>query len=73
MKKRTREEIARDYYLASGRANSAPTQATLARIDAENIPRVLDTITDVVLAHRPKPKSRASKKRKRKEQKLATA
>ena len=31
---RTREEIARDYYLASGRANSEPTKEALARIDA---------------------------------------
>jgi hypothetical protein len=30
----------------------------------------LDRITDVVLAHRPKPKSRAAKKRKRKEKKV---
>jgi hypothetical protein len=34
----------------------------------KNVPKVLDTITDVVLAYRPKPKSKAQKKRKRKEQ-----
>ena len=36
----------------------------------KNLPKVLDTITDVVLAYRPKPKSKAAKKRKRKEKKL---
>ena len=39
----------------------------------KNVPKVLDTITDVVLAYRPKPKSKAQKKRKRKETKLAKA
>ena len=37
----------------------------------KNVPKVLDTVTDVVLAYRPKPKSKAGKKRKRKEAKLA--
>ena len=37
----------------------------------KNVPKVLDTITDVVLAYRPKLKSKAQKKRKRKETKLA--
>lgn len=32
----------------------------------KNIPPVLDKIADVVLAYRPKPKSKAAKKRKRK-------
>jgi hypothetical protein len=31
----------------------------------EGIPEVLNTITDVVLAYRPAPKSKAAKKRKR--------
>ena len=34
-------------------------------------PEVLDRITDVVLAYRPKPKSKAAKKRKWKEKKIA--
>ena len=34
-------------------------------------PQVLDTITDVVLAYKPKPKTNAQKKRKRKEKKIA--
>jgi hypothetical protein len=34
---RTREKIARDYYLASGQGNSSPNPATLARIDEEEI------------------------------------
>jgi hypothetical protein len=33
-------------------------------------PEVLDRITDVVLAYKPIPKSKAAKKRKRKEKKL---
>jgi len=33
-------------------------------------PEVLDKITDVVLAYKPKPKSKAGKKRMRKEKKL---
>jgi hypothetical protein len=32
----------------------------------KKIPEELDRITDVVLAYRPKPKSKASKRRKRK-------
>lgn len=32
----------------------------------KNVPPVLDRIADVVLAYRPKPKSKAAKKRKRK-------
>jgi len=35
----------------------------------KNVPKVMDTITDVVLAYRPKPKSKAGKKRLRKEKK----
>jgi len=31
----------------------------------KDIPKILDTITDVVLAYRPKPKTKAAKKRKR--------
>jgi hypothetical protein len=37
----------------------------------KNVPQVLDTITDVVLKYRPKPKSKAAKRRKRKGNKLA--
>ena len=36
----------------------------------KNVPKVLDTITDVVLAYKPKPKSKAGKKRKRKEKRI---
>ena len=36
----------------------------------KNVPKVLDTITDVVLKYRPKPKSKAGKKRQRKENKI---
>ncbi len=32
----------------------------------KNVPTELDKITDVVLAYRPKPKSKAAQKRKRK-------
>ena len=39
----------------------------------KNVPKVLDTITDVVLAYRPKPKSKAQKKRSRKERKVKSA
>ena len=39
----------------------------------KNVPKALDTITDVVLTYRPKPKSKAGKKRKRKEKKIANA
>ena len=35
------------------------------------IPRELDTITDVVLAYKPKPKTKAAKRRKRKAAKAA--
>ena len=35
----------------------------------KNVPKVLDTITDVVLAYRPKSKSKAAKRRVRKEKK----
>ena len=34
-------------------------------------PQVLDTITDAILAYRPKPKTKAQKKRNRKEKKIA--
>lgn len=63
MKQRTREEIARDYYLASGRGNSAPTRATLDRIDAV---QALEKISDVVLAYRPKSKQPKPRKRRKK-------
>ena len=32
----------------------------------KNVPEVLDKIADIVLAHRPKPKSKAARKRARK-------
>jgi hypothetical protein len=35
------------------------------------IPKELDAIVDVVLAHRPRPKSKAAKQRKRLEKKLS--
>jgi hypothetical protein len=31
----------------------------------KSVPEILNTITDVVLAYRPKPKSKAAKKRRR--------
>ena len=34
-KERTREEIVRDYFVASGQSNSSPTLDTLKRIDRE--------------------------------------
>jgi hypothetical protein len=37
----------------------------------KKLPEELDLITDVVLAYRPKPKSKAAKKRKRKTDKAA--
>ena len=37
----------------------------------KNVPEVLDQMTDAVLAYRPKPKSKAAKKRKRKAAKKA--
>ena len=37
----------------------------------KKVPPELDTITDVVLKYRPKPKSKAAKKRERKEKKIA--
>ena len=36
----------------------------------KDIPEVLNTITDIVLAYQPKPKSKAAKKRKRQKLKL---
>ena len=36
-------------------------------------PKALQAIADVVLAYRPKPKSKAAKKRKRKEAKLGAS
>ena len=35
-----------------------------------DVPEILNTITDVVLAYRPKPKSKAARKRKRLKSKL---
>jgi hypothetical protein len=39
----------------------------------KKIPEVLDKITDVVLAYRPKPKTKAAKKRSRKAKRDAKA
>jgi hypothetical protein len=36
----------------------------------ENVPKALDAIADVVLAHKPKPKTKSAKKRKGKAKKL---
>jgi hypothetical protein len=36
----------------------------------KNVPEILNTITDVVLAYRPKPKSKGAKKRKRLKNKI---
>jgi hypothetical protein len=37
----------------------------------ENVPKALDAIADVVLAYRPKPKSKPAKKRKKRALKIA--
>ncbi len=37
----------------------------------ENVPKVLDAIVDVVLAYKPKPKSKGAKKRKKRAAKIA--
>jgi hypothetical protein len=37
----------------------------------ENAPKALDAIADIVLAYRPKPKSKPAKKRKKRNAKLA--
>ena len=37
----------------------------------ENVPKVLDAIVDVVLAYKPKPKTKPAKKRKRRAAKIA--
>ncbi|MGH6843531.1 MAG: hypothetical protein ACRECU_02165 [Methylocella sp.] len=38
---------------------------------SENVPKALDAIADVVLAYRPKPKTKSAKKRKRHATKIA--
>ena len=45
--------------------------AHLCGVDGMKPPKALETIADVVLAYRPKPKSKAAKRRKRKERKYA--
>jgi hypothetical protein len=37
----------------------------------ENVPRALDAIADIVLAYKPKPKSKPAKKRKKRAAKIA--
>ena len=37
----------------------------------EKVPKALDTIADVVLAYKPKPKTKPAKKRKRRAAKIA--
>ena len=37
----------------------------------ENVPKALDAIADVVLAYKPKPKTKPAKKRKTKAKKIA--
>lgn len=37
----------------------------------ENVPKALDAIADVVLAYKPKPKSKSGKKRKKRAAKIA--
>jgi hypothetical protein len=37
----------------------------------ENVPKALDAIVDVVLAYKPKPKSKKAKKRKKRARKMA--
>jgi hypothetical protein len=37
----------------------------------ENVPKALDAIADVVLAYKPKPKTKPAKKRKRRAAKIA--
>jgi len=38
---------------------------------AENVPKALDAMIDVVLAYKPKPKTKPAKKRKRRAAKIA--
>ena len=45
----------------------------LDRVSAPEPPKALDAIADVVLAYRPKPKSKPAKKRKRRAKKIAEA
>jgi hypothetical protein len=39
----------------------------------ENVPKTLDAIADVVLAYKPKPKTKPAKKRKKRAAKIAKA
>ena len=54
--------------------SKVPLPAWVAKLNAEEarkaaVPELLDKITDVVLAYRPKPKSKGGKKRVRKAKK----
>ena len=42
-------------------------------INTSTVPQALDAIADLVLAYRPKPKSKTAKKRKRRATKIAKA
>jgi hypothetical protein len=53
-----------------GTSDAGITRWQVPRKRKPKTPAALDAITDVVLAYRPNPKSKAAKKRKRKEKKL---
>jgi hypothetical protein len=54
------------------KAKEKPPEQTMERIVSDRfVPETLNLIADAVLAYRPKPKSKAAKKRKRKEAKIA--
>jgi hypothetical protein len=40
-------------------------------VTKQNVPRTLDAIADVVLAYKPKPKTKVAKKRKKRAAKIA--
>jgi len=44
-----------------------------AKPKPEDVPKALDAITDVVLAYRPKPKTKPAKKRRRMQKRLIAA
>lgn len=43
----------------------------MKKMKPEDVPKELDAIADVVLAYRPKPKTKSAKKRKRRAAKIA--
>jgi hypothetical protein len=43
----------------------------MTKATPQNVPRALDAIADIVLAYKPKPKSKPAKKRKKRAAKIA--